>query len=47
MYAMKVLKKSHTNDGKIKQIMQERQIMEQLDHPYIVKLYWAFQSVNK
>jgi len=33
-------------DGKFKQVMCERKIMENLEHPFIVKLHWAFQSVS-
>jgi serine/threonine protein kinase len=45
---MKVMKKDQvTNDSKLRQIMNERTIMEELgDHPFIVKLHYAFQSVT-
>lgn len=48
IYAMKVMKKDQvTNESKLKQIMNERTIMEQLaDHPFIIKLHYAFQSVS-
>lgn len=48
IYAMKVMKKDGvTNESKLKQIMNERTIMEQLaDHPFIIKLHYAFQSVT-
>ena len=44
MFAMKVMKKNYvTNDSKLKQIMNERTIMEALvDHPFIIKLHYAF-----
>ena len=44
MFAMKVMKKSYvTNDSKLKQIMNERTIMEALaDDPFIIKLHYAF-----
>jgi serine/threonine protein kinase len=47
IYAMKVMKKDQiASDAKIKQIMNERHIMEELgDHPFVVKLHYAFQSV--
>ncbi len=46
LFAMKVMQKSFVmNDGKFKQVMCERNIMESLTHPFIVKLHWAFQSV--
>ncbi|CDW83472.1 UNKNOWN [Stylonychia lemnae] len=45
LFAMKVMEKSFVmNDGKFRQVMCERQIMETLNHPFIVKLHWAFQS---
>lgn len=31
-------------DKKIKPVLNERKILEQIDHPFIVKLYWSFQS---
>ncbi|KAI9317301.1 kinase-like domain-containing protein [Dichotomocladium elegans] len=46
LYAMKVLKKAslvlHAN-----QIKTERQILEQIRHPFIVQLYYAFQTPNE
>lgn len=45
LYAMKILKKEKMiRDKKIKPIFNERKILEKLDHPFIVKLYWSFQS---
>lgn len=45
MYAMKVLDKAMlTDQRKLKQIENERRIMNLIDHPFIVKLYWAFQT---
>lgn len=45
MYAMKVLDKGMlTDQRKLKQIENERKIMNITDHPFIVKLYWAFQT---
>jgi serine/threonine protein kinase len=29
-------------EKKIKPILSERSILERLDHPFIVKLHWAF-----
>ena len=47
LFAMKVMQKSFVmTDGKFKQVMCERSIMETLDHPFIVKLHWAFQAVS-
>lgn len=43
LFAMKVMEKSFvTEDGKFRQVMCERNIMEVLNHPFIVKLHWAF-----
>ncbi|CAI2384367.1 unnamed protein product [Moneuplotes crassus] len=45
MYAMKVLDKNMATDQrKLKQIENERKIMQITNHPFIVKLYWAFQT---
>jgi len=45
---MKVIKKeSLEKENKIKQVMNEKLIMENLQNPSIVKLYWAFQSKKK
>jgi serine/threonine protein kinase len=47
MYAMKVLDKNMlTDQRKLKQIENERKVMQSLNHPFIVKLYWAFQTNN-
>jgi len=43
LYAMKILKKSKIiREKKIKPILSERSILEKLDHPFIIKLHWAF-----
>lgn len=43
LYAMKILKKSKIiREKKIKPILSERTILERLDHPFIIKLHWAF-----
>ncbi len=45
---MKVIKKeSLEKENKVRQVMNEKSIMEMLDHPCIVKLHWAFQSRTK
>jgi serum/glucocorticoid-regulated kinase 2 len=45
LYAMKIVKKNKIiREKKIKPILSERAILETLDHPFIVKLHWAFQS---
>jgi serine/threonine protein kinase len=48
LFAMKVMQKNFVmTDGKFKQVLGEKNIMASLDNPFIVKLHWAFQSVNK
>ena len=43
LYAMKILKKSKIiREKKVKPILSERAVLEKLDHPFIVKLHWAF-----
>ena len=46
LYAIKILRKDQLiNDNQTKPILSERRILEQLeDHPFIIKLHWAFQS---
>lgn len=47
-YAMKIIPKSkiQTEDEKI-HTMSERYILEDMDHPFIVKLHYAFQNSKK
>ena len=48
LFAMKVMSKRFVSgDGKLRQVMSEKNIMASLDHPFIVKLHWAFQSVSQ
>lgn len=43
LYAAKVIKKSKiVNENKIKPILSERNVLEKIDHPFIIKLHWAF-----
>lgn len=45
LYAMKIMRKDKlVREQKIKPIINERLIMQKLNHPYIIKLYWSFQS---
>jgi serine/threonine protein kinase len=45
LFAMKLMEKDFIRqDGKFRQVMCERKIMEKLDHPFIVKLHYAFQT---
>ena len=48
LYAIKILKKDQlVNENKIKPILSERSVLEQLNHPFLVKLHWAFQNSNE
>ena len=48
LYAMKVMKKSLIQQkNKTRQVLSELRIMEGLDHPFIVHLHSAFQTVCK
>jgi len=47
IYAMKVISKTFVvQKGKADQIMTERNILTKTNHPFIVKLHYAFQSVD-
>ena len=47
-YAMKVLKKkAMIKRNQVEHIKAERKIMELVDHPFIVKLKYAFQNPSK
>lgn len=46
IYAMKVIKKEFIIEkGKVEQIMAEKRILSKINHPFIVTLHYAFQSV--
>lgn len=48
IYAMKVVEKEPLEkENKVKQVLNEKRIMEKLEHPFIVRLYWSFQSRKK
>lgn len=48
IYAMKVLKKSFLREHKqIEHTWAERKILEKVNHPFIVKLKFAFQTTKK
>ena len=48
VYAMKILKKkAMIKRNQVNHIKAERKIMELVDHPFIVKLRYAFQSPQK
>lgn len=45
LYAIKILRKDRLiNENQIKPILSERRVLEKLDHPFVIKLHWAFQS---
>lgn len=47
-YAMKVLKKEMLRkQGQIAHTKTEREILEKITHPFVVKLHYAFQSTEK
>ena len=47
IYAMKVIEKARiVQTKKIPQAFQELSIMSRLDSPFLVKIYFAFQSVS-
>ena len=42
---MKVVDKTTLDtNSKVKQLINEKQIMQSLNHPFIIKLHWSFQS---
>lgn len=48
VYAMKILKKKFIEKRKQEtHVMIERNILVEVDHPFIVKLYYSFQNENK
>jgi len=48
IYAMKVLKKSHLVARKqVAHTQTERKVLENIDHPFIVSLRYAFQTQDK
>ncbi len=43
LYAMKIMKKNKIlREKKLKPVLSERKILEKLNHPFVVKLHWAF-----
>ncbi|EED92955.1 predicted protein, partial [Thalassiosira pseudonana CCMP1335] len=48
LYAMKILRKSHlVRRRQIERTKTERKVLSVLDHPFIMKLYYAFQTPEK
>jgi len=47
-YAMKVIKKKKImNENLVKYVLTERRVMSEMNHPFIVKLHFAFQSNSR
>jgi len=48
LYAMKILRKSHlVRRRQIERTKTERKVLSKLDHPFIMKMYYAFQTTEK
>lgn len=48
LYAMKILRKSHlVRRRQIERTKTERKVLSVLDHPFIMKMYYAFQNTEK
>ena len=48
IYAMKIIKKSFIHElGLDEQVLTERNVLVQADHPFIVKMYFSFQDQRK
>lgn len=48
VYAMKALKKKHLRrSGQVERTKTERKILEKIDHPFVIKMRFAFQSDSK
>jgi serine/threonine protein kinase len=46
IYAMKTLSKGKIKkDNKVENILNERAILERVQHPFIIKMKYAFQNV--
>ena len=44
-YAIKILKTEKIiNEKKVKPILSEINVLQQVNHPFIIKLHWAFRS---
>jgi serine/threonine protein kinase len=47
IYAMKTLSKHKIKkDNKVENILNERAILENVNHPFIIQMKYAFQNVN-
>lgn len=46
LYALKVLKKADlSTPSRVQLVFNELNIMKTVEHPFIIEMYWAFQSV--
>eukprot|EP00960_Hanusia_phi_P031072 749056-Hanusia_phi.AAC.2 len=48
IYAMKTIKKAHVvKNNKVRHTLAERNIMQKINHPFVMKLHYAFQNNGK
>lgn len=48
LYAIKTMNKDFVlAEGKTEQIMTEKEILSKISHPFIVQMFWAFQSATQ
>ena len=45
LYALKIFDKNETLADSKSHVFNEKNTLSKLSHPFIIKLYWAFQSV--
>ena len=46
LYATKIVDKSTVSSEYIQELINEKNVLSQLSHPFIIKLFWCFQSVR-
>jgi serine/threonine protein kinase len=46
-YAIKIMQKMSMNEDQMKNASDERQLLQQVDHPFVARLQFAFQSQEK
>ena len=48
IYAMKSIRKAHVvKNNKVRHTLAERNIMQKITHPFVMKLHYAFQNDGK
>lgn len=48
LFAMKIMKKAHlTRAERVERTRTERWVLQMIDHPFIMKLHFAFQTPSK